>query len=32
MTVGEIPALTEDGEVPVTVKYTVNGVRKNYCN
>ena len=28
MTVGEIPALTEDGEVPVTVKYTVNGEEK----
>ena len=28
MTVGEIPELTEDGEVPVTVKYTVNGEEK----
>ena len=28
MTVGEIPTLTEDGEVPVTVKYMVNGEEK----
>ena len=28
MIVGEIPELTEDGEVPVTVKYTVNGEEK----
>ena len=28
MTVGEIPELAEDGEVPVTVKYTVNGEEK----
>ena len=27
-TVGEIPTLTEDGEVPVTVKYMVNGEEK----